>query len=130
MSEHQPNARRPSWETLSFVGTRKKSEPGHPRHWWRVEPTGDYIKDCELGTRLGLEYLTFEEADQGTHLQLIVADMPRKLTGLEIGFLSAVSQAASAGAHRARAVSAYWDHMKAKEKAARKSARAKRGVRR
>jgi len=40
---------------------------------------------------------------------MIVADMPRELTGVEVGFLTMVSYAAGAGAYRARQVAAYWD---------------------
>ena len=98
----------------SLVGAREKPEPGKPpRHFWRVKPSGDYGADCELGTRLGLEYLAYQNTVEGSYLQQIVADMPRNLTGVEIGFLTMVSFAAGAGAHRAREIAAYWGRCEA-----------------
>ena len=47
------------------------------------------------------------------HLQLIVEDMPRKLGPIEIAFLTLISYAAGAGAHKARRVLAYWDSCEA-----------------
>ena len=91
-----------AWE-LSFAKKRG--------NYWNVKATGDYDKDCALGGRLALEYLAFEEQDRGGPglLQHIVADMPRDFTGVEVGFLTMVSWAAAAGAHRAREIAAYWD---------------------
>jgi hypothetical protein len=101
---------RPNIADLSFVGERKKPEAGKlPRCFWRVTPSGDYGADCELGQRLALEYLAFQEAADGSSLQHIVADMPRELTGVEVGFLTMVSFAAGGGAYRARQIAAYWD---------------------
>ena len=98
----------------SFVGTREKPEAGKPpRHFWLVKATGDYGADCDLGTRLGLEYLAYQNTREGSYLQHIVADMPRNLTGVEIGFLAMVSFAAGAGAHRAREIADYWDRCEA-----------------
>jgi hypothetical protein len=96
---------------LSFVDSRR---PGR-RFCWNVTPTGNYGEDCCIGRRLALEYLAFEESDdQGPgYLQKIVEDMPRELTGVEVGFLTMVSYAAGAGAYRARQVSAYWDEASA-----------------
>jgi hypothetical protein len=72
-----------------------------------VKPSGDYGKDCVTGRALALEYLA---TDGGPcPLQWIVIDMPRALTGIEVGFLTMVSYAAGAGAGRARKISAYWD---------------------
>ncbi|MCC6948831.1 MAG: hypothetical protein IT539_13770 [Bradyrhizobiaceae bacterium] len=108
-------------DALSFVGMRKNPKKGEPpRNWWVVAPTGDYSRDCEVGEKLALEYLAFETADKGGpgNLQQIVADMPRRLTGVEIGFLTMVSYAAGAGMHRAREVSAYWERCRAKERRA------------
>ncbi|HXW22031.1 MAG TPA: hypothetical protein VEK14_03915 [Rhodomicrobium sp.] len=100
---------------LSFVADRggeassKSRRKPQRRCFWRVDATGDYGRDCKLGTRLALEYLTFEEADRdgGGILQCIVADMPRELTGVEIAFLQMVAFAAAAGADRARRISAH-----------------------
>jgi hypothetical protein len=69
-----------------------------------------------LGKRLALEYLAFEEvSDGGGDLPLIVSDMPRRLTMVEIGFLTMVSLAAAAGAFRARQIAKYWEEMNAQE---------------
>jgi hypothetical protein len=106
---------------LSFVAPRdgktlaKATGDQLPRCFWNVARTGEYGKDCKIGKRLALEYLAFEEADQGGsgHLQLIVEDMPRRLTGVEIGFLTMVSFAAGAGVAEARRVARYWQEMSA-----------------
>jgi hypothetical protein len=46
---------------------------------------------------------------------MIVSDMPRRLTMVEISFLTMVSFAARAGAIRARQIAKYWDEMNAQE---------------
>lgn len=97
---------------LSFVAIRNVPRLIAGRYWWHVKPTGDYGADCKTGEALALEYLAFEEKDESGagHLQVIVGDMPRDLTGIEVGFLATVSCAAGAGAWKAREeVSAYWD---------------------
>jgi hypothetical protein len=101
---------------LSFV--RPDQQKG--RCFWHVQSTGDHQADGELGQRLALEYLAFEEADsEGPgHLQWIVRDMPRAIGPIETGFLTLVSYAAGAGAHEARRVAAYWESCRAKDKAA------------
>ena len=112
MSKAKRVETRPNIAALSFVGERNKREAGkYPQHFWRVNRSGDYGADCELGERLALEYLAFQEANDQSSLQHIVADMPRELTGVEIGFLTLVSFAAGAGADRARQIAAYWDKM-------------------
>jgi hypothetical protein len=110
----------PDCGRLSFVADRdgktlpKPKRDQYPRCWWHVKPTGDYGADCATGEKLGLEYLAFEaEDDGGGNLALIVKDMPRKLTGIEVGFLTMVSYAAGAGVERARKVDAYWDRCRA-----------------
>ncbi len=69
-----------------------------------------YDQDCKIGTRLALEYLAFEEAQEDGCglLQHIVDDMPRPLTGVEIGFLIMLSRAAGAGVAEARRVAKIW----------------------
>ena len=97
---------------LSFVGDRVNSRPHQfPRCFWTVKATGNYGEDCQIGHKLALEYLAMEEADVGGpgHLQMIVQDMPRELTGIEIGFLTMVSFAAGSGADAARRTAAYWE---------------------
>jgi hypothetical protein len=104
---------------LSFVASRdgktlpKATGEQWPRCFWNVAATGSYEQDCKIGQRLALEYLALEEADKdgSGHLQMIVEDMPRSLTGVEIGFLIIVSLAAGAGAAEARRVHKYWHEM-------------------
>ncbi|MDG4902799.1 MULTISPECIES: hypothetical protein [unclassified Mesorhizobium] len=101
----------PKIEELPFIGRRKKDESGNlRRHFWRVQPSGNYVADCKTGGSLALLYLAFEEADREGHgiLGFIVSDMPREFTGIEVGFLQMVAFAASAGAYRARQIDAYW----------------------
>ena len=99
---------------LSFVTSLTgKLQPGQSRRcFWNVKATGDYDRDFRIGERLDLEYLAYEEANlrEGGpgSLQHIVGDMPRPLTGVEVGFLIMVSYAAGSGAHESRRVSAFW----------------------
>ncbi len=88
------------WERLSFIADRKKAglpEGRFPRCFWNVKPTGDYVEDCDTGQRLALEYLRFIAAGNVPDLPAIVGDMPRPLTGIEVGFLSLVGSAAQTG---------------------------------
>lgn len=95
---------------LSFVADRDgkalpKPERGQwERCFWNVRPSGHYAKDCATGRALALEFLAYEAEDEGGPgaLQLIVKDMPRDLTGIEIGFLSTVGRAAGASVRWAR----------------------------
>jgi hypothetical protein len=113
---------KPNIGELSFVASRdgktlpKATGDQLPRCFWNVAVTGNIRQDDNLGHRLALEYLAFEEADDGGgNLQLIVSDMPRRLTMVEISFLTMVSLAAAAGAFRARQIAKYWDEMNAQE---------------
>jgi hypothetical protein len=96
--------------TLSFVTKRRKRAPGVlPLHYWTVQPSGDYEADCVTGDRLALEYLAYDEAEGDFPLLgLIVADMPRETTGVEVGFMSLIGFAARKGAGEARRISTYW----------------------
>jgi hypothetical protein len=105
---------------LSFVATRdgkalpKPKRDQFPRCFWHVKPSGDYAADCATGRKLALEYLSFAEENTGgcpPSLPWIVRDMPRALTGIEVGFLTMVSYAAGAGAQRARQISADWESL-------------------
>jgi hypothetical protein len=88
------------WDFPQGIGKRRK------RCWWHVRPPGnyapgnftpdDYTADNRLGYELALEYLRYEQrSDCGTFLQVIVNQMPRPLSGIEIGFLIVVATAAS-----------------------------------
>jgi hypothetical protein len=101
----------PRSDALSFVTKRKGKGGGFD--YWNVDSTGDYSADCELGRRLGEEYLAFIGAHptygNGTLLHCIVDSMMsrrrepsthwgRHVSGVEIGFLSAVNRYAMAAA--------------------------------
>ncbi|AWC22220.1 hypothetical protein CO731_01676 [Aminobacter sp. MSH1] len=108
----------PKVQYPSFTTDRPRAKGGQGRRcWWNVSPTGDYGKDCKTGEALALEYLRYEECAETPHLPMIVRDMPCELTGIEIGFLTAVSIAAAAGASRARQVSKHWEQCEAKRQA-------------
>lgn len=91
-------------KTLSFVVDRKSvglpppTGKQTPRCFWHVAPCGNYTKDLDVGVRLALEYLEThsEEGRPLAPLQWIVCDMPREMSGIEIGFLSVVGAAATA----------------------------------
>lgn len=59
-----------------------------------------------------LAFLRYEAAlDHNVHpyaLPWIIGDMPRKLSQIEIGFLTIIGIAAAAGLHDAERVAAYW----------------------
>lgn len=58
---------------------------------WAVTPTGDYEADCSQGRALAKEFSAY---GQPALLGQIVKQMPLHHTGIEVGFLSAVAQAA------------------------------------
>lgn len=121
----QDLATRMSVEDLSFVANRDgktlpKAVNGElKRCFWNVKSTGVYSIDTEIGSRLAIEYLNYEECnvdDQGI-LNSIVDDMPRPLTGVEHGFLIMVCFQAKAGRGEAQRISSYWDRAAARRRA-------------
>ena len=109
-------------DALSFTRLRPKQEwkPAglYPRCWWSVKPTGDYDADCRTGRKMGLEYLAYEASENsGGVLGLIVAAMPRELSGIEVSFLQLVSFAAAAGHARAERIAAYWERCESQAEA-------------
>ncbi len=99
--------------SLPFVADRSPCAEGErPRHFWTVTATDDYGEDCRTGDGHALTYLRFEAAlDHNLHpfiLPWIVRDMPRELTGIEIGFLTIIDAAAQHGIAEAERLSAYW----------------------
>ena len=95
---------------LPFIRDVPKSEGGG-RCFWSVAGTGDYGTDCELGHKLGQDYLAFvgqyhREVDV-VLLGWIVEDMialglspgPDFGKGVRIGFLHTVNGYALAAAH-------------------------------
>jgi hypothetical protein len=80
--------------TLPFIadiGPKKDKKRG----FWNVKPSGDYIKDCNTGAEYAFLYLAHCQRYQSTHiLTWIVNEMPRDFTGVEVGFLSFIADAA------------------------------------
>ena len=94
----------PAITTLPFVQDRDGT-----RCFWAVEPTGDYTADCRTGQEYALLFLDYSaRSEGGAILQLIVPDMPKEQSGIEIGFLELVSFAAAAGLPRAVSIMDYW----------------------
>jgi hypothetical protein len=58
---------------------------------WAVKPTGNYETDCSRGRAFAQEFTAY---GQPGLLGQIVKQMPPQHTGIEVGFLSAVAQAA------------------------------------
>ena len=104
---------------LPFIRDGKRRPNGSRRHFWNVEPSGRYAEDCETGERFALAYLDYltNNPDCPGVLPMIVADMPREITGIEVAFLQHISFAAQAGAWRARQISAFWESKRAEEMA-------------
>jgi hypothetical protein len=65
---------------------------------WHVSPTGNYSADLQTGAALAQQYLEFRDCVPRP-LQWIVGDMPRELTGIEIGFSRLIGLAASPHRH-------------------------------
>jgi hypothetical protein len=66
--------------------------------FWSVTPTGDYVKDCQMGREyaaLALKYMV--EADFKPLLTWCLMDMPRKkdCSGIEVGFLEFLAEIAA-----------------------------------
>jgi hypothetical protein len=130
MKKAKPDISKPSF-VASRDGKTLPRAKGYKslRCFWNVATTGDDGQDSKLGARLALEYLAYEEAHHdGGALQMIVADMPRRLTMIEIAFLQMVSFAAAAGAYRARQIAKYWDEMAAQKKRRRSKGRRSAGA--
>ena len=60
--------------------------------WWKVEPTYDYKEDCQTGREYADQFCrALLDGEVETGLMRIVESFPRKLTGIEIGFLQQIS---------------------------------------
>ena len=73
--------------------------------FWSVKPSGNYVKDCQIGRKYGalaLEHMV--KADFRPFFTWCIMDMPRKehCSGIEVGFLEFFSDIA---VHRLAAVS-------------------------
>lgn len=100
---------------LSFVADREPSEAKKhkfPRNFWNVTPMENHVADSAFGQKLALEYLEFEtRRDHNVYpclLPWIVADMPRKLSPVEVAFLTVVGFASIAGTEEGRRIVDYW----------------------
>jgi hypothetical protein len=90
---------------LPFVKDNSKGD----RCFWNVAPTGDYGVDCEIGHNFALAYLEYLQTPNTTSLMpQILPEMPRKVTGIEVGFFTMVDHAAKAGSAAAFDLAAYW----------------------
>lgn len=73
---------------------KKQRRDGSVESWWSVRPTHDYTSDCltgEIYAEQFIDALSCGEAQ--TALPHIVKAMPDEMTGVEIGFLHAISDA-------------------------------------
>jgi hypothetical protein len=112
---------------LPFVATR--GAPGAPRLrtgrpprcFWHVKPTGNLWQDTITGEKYALEYLKYlhdvTKVGGCGFLPSILQDMPRNRSpgrqGIEIGFLSIIDVAASAGRYAAEHQVEWWDKKRA-----------------
>lgn len=65
-----------------------------------IKPTGQYGNDCLTGKKLAYEYLEFLATGRAFPLQWILEDMRHQQhNGIEVGFLSTVTNVAAFGAH-------------------------------
>jgi len=61
-------------------------------------PNGSYGDDCLIGQSYAFEYLQYRIRTGSGSLPLIAKCMPRKITGIEVGFLSVIDGYALKGA--------------------------------
>ena len=113
---------------LPFVADRKRSEPGWPRCFWNIDQADDTTG--LTGEHYALAYLRWlrDHPDDGRpgFLPSIVADMPRDITGIEIGFLVIIDHAAQRGGlAAAERLVAYWESWRQNE-ASKKARRPRR----
>jgi hypothetical protein len=98
-------------ESLPFVFDQApKSRTNPKRSFWHVEPTGDFHKDCRKGSEFAFELLRYEQEEKSgtSFLAMIVRQMPRDLSGIEVGFLETIGYAAQFGLLQAERRTAYW----------------------
>lgn len=89
--------------TLPFVVDLR--EEGTPRRsFWSVKPTSDYLDDIRAGRLMAVEWLNLSKsgAFNAPPLAWVVREMPRDLTGVEIGFLALIGEVATSAAERGR----------------------------
>lgn len=94
------------WDCISGdVVERLNAAPRRSGYcFWNVESTGDYVTDLTKGAELAKEFLAFARTCSVPGLQHVVGDMPRRIGGLEVGFLSYIADAAAYDRRVARAV--------------------------
>ena len=100
---------------LSFVADRELSDHKKhdlPRNFWNVRPSENYSADCARGVKYALEYLAYRTSidpnESPDILGWIVCDMPRELTGVEVGFFEIIGAAAGHGAAEGERLARYW----------------------
>jgi hypothetical protein len=107
--------KRPSKFSAPHLPSFVRDNEAGARNWWAVAATGDDDRDSEIGDNFAIEYLFNDELRSGNgSLGWIVEAMPRKLTVVEIAFLSLIEVAAMAGRDRAREVADNWRQCRAK----------------
>lgn len=112
-------------DDLSFMRRRKPRGQGGGIDYWVVEPTGNYVTDCETGHNLAKEYLAYiakhPTVGNAYLLSCIVHDMVdqaatgKKWSGIHGAFLHDVN-------HHAMAMAAALIRAESDEQAPRKAA--------
>ncbi len=96
---------------LKFV----RSQPGrtHPRRdYWAVEPTGQYMVDCDTGAAMAQDYLEYL-VEGGNSGWTILPDTVREIiargdnSGLFVGFMGTIGQALAASMLRSPEVASF-----------------------
>lgn len=89
----------------SFVKSKNpNAKKGGGCNWWSVQPSGNYVNDCNTGRILAEEYLQYVTTGPALPLQWILESMmanandTKKITGIEVGFFGAIGRAAAVGA--------------------------------
>lgn len=91
--------------SLPFVRNATKAEvkarPKFPRIFWSVQPTGDYVADCETGKQYAIQALDYMTDKHFTPLLGWAVDdmihLGRERSGIEVGFLSEIARHAIVG---------------------------------
>ena len=85
-----------AWARLPFVSVEDRGDDTAAVSFWSVVSDGDHNDNCAAGRDYATALINyFVDFDDASLLPRVIADMPRDLRGVEIGFLTALAQRCS-----------------------------------
>lgn len=87
----------PDITDLPFIADSGKGK-NKQRNFWNVKPNGNYGDECLIGKSYALEYLQYAIITGPAPISWIIQEMPKELTGIEVGFLTTLHEFATIGA--------------------------------